>query len=232
MTIQAILWDLDGTLADSTALHYQAWQTTLRQHGEPFTYQEFIATYGRNNLDILGSRFRHRSRPQLSAIADEKESTFRGLLHPGVLQLLPGVLDWLTFFRSQGMVQVVGSSGPMANIAASVHALAIADYFLALVSGTHLPQGKPNPAIFLRCATVAGVAPAQCVVIEDSIHGVEAAQRAGMRSVAVGTLAQSEELDRLLAAPAALPCARVPNLAQLAAPDFWQSLQKPAAPSR
>lgn len=219
MTIQAVLWDLDGTLADSAALHYRAWQAIMDRYGIPYTYHTFIEEFGRNNAEILTKHFDAADPATIQRVSDEKEADFRALLTPGALQPLPGVMAWLTHFRQRGVVQVVGSSGSMANITAMVRALDIGDYFLALVTGTHLPKGKPDPAIFLRCAAVAGVAPADCLVIEDSIHGIEAAQRAGMRSVAVGALADSAALRLLRANPAAPPCLPLASLAQVETPS-------------
>ena len=216
--IKAVLWDLDGTLADSAALHYQAWQTLMDRYAIPFTYQMFIDDFGRNNAEILTKHFDATDPATIQRVSHEKEADFRALLAPDALQLLPGVLDWLNNFRRLGLPQVIGSSGPMANIAAMVRALNIGDYFLALVSGTHLPKGKPDPAIFLRCAAVAGVDPAACLVIEDSIHGIEAAQRAGMRSVAVGALADSDALRKLLANVAAPRCIALASLDQVSGP--------------
>lgn len=220
MTIKAVLWDLDGTIADSTALHYQAWQATMHRHGAEIPYQKFIDNYGRNNAEILAEHFGVDATAIIEQVSHEKETAFRALLSPRALQPLPGVIDWLAYFRKQGLVQVIGSSGPMANIAASVHTLDIGDFFLALVSGTHLPKGKPDPAIFLRCATVAGVAPDECVVIEDSIHGIEAARRAGMGSVAVGRIASSDALQPLLSAENAGRCAALTTLAAVGDPSF------------
>lgn len=219
MTIQAVIWDLDGTLADSAALHYQAWQAIMDRYGVCYTYQMFIDEFGRNNAEILTKHFDAADPATIQRVSMEKEADFRALLTPGALQPLPGVMAWLAHFRQQGIVQVVGSSGSMANIAAMVRALDIGDYFLALVTGTHLPKGKPDPAIFLRCAAVAGVAPGDCLVIEDSIHGIEAAQRAGMRSVAVGALADSAALRTLCANPAAPPCLALTALDQVDTPS-------------
>lgn len=220
MTIKAVLWDLDGTLADSAALHYRAWQAIMDRYGIPYTYQTFIEEFGRNNAEILTKHFDAADPAIIQRVSDEKEADFRALLTPGALQPLPGVMAWLAYFRQRGAVQVVGSSGSMANIAAMVRALDIGDYFLALVTGTHLPKGKPDPAIFLRCAAVAGVAPAECLVIEDSIHGIEAAQRAGMRSVAVGALAESAALRTLCSNPAAPTCLALASLAQVETPAW------------
>lgn len=195
MIIKTVIWDMDGTIADSAALHFRAWQATMRRFGVDYPYQLFIDSFGRNNAEILAEQLDDPDAATIAAISLEKEATYRSLVTPETLRPNPGVLDLLDVLRRDGITQTVGSSGPMANIAAMVRAMDIGDYFLALVTGTHLPKGKPDPAIFLRCAAVAGVAPGECLVIEDSIHGIEAAQRAGMRSVAVGALATSAALQ-------------------------------------
>jgi len=192
--VRTVIWDMDGTIADSAALHFRAWQATMLRYGIDYPYQLFIDSFGRNNAEILAEQLDKPDAATIAAISLEKEATYRSLVTPETLRPNPGVLDLLEGLRRDGITQIVGSSGPMANIAAMVRALDIGDFFLALVTGTHLPKGKPDPAIFLRCAAVAGVSPGECLVIEDSIHGIEAAQRAGMRSIAIGALADDAAL--------------------------------------
>ncbi len=194
MIVRTVIWDMDGTIADSAALHFRAWQATMLRYGIDYPYQLFIDSFGRNNAEILAEQLDKPDAATIAAISLEKEATYRSLVTPETLRPNPGVLDLLEGLRRDGITQIVGSSGPMANIAAMVRALDIGDFFLALVTGTHLPKGKPDPAIFLRCAAVAGVSPDECLVIEDSIHGIEAAQRAGMRSIAIGALADDAAL--------------------------------------
>jgi len=192
--VRTVIWDMDGTIADSAALHFRAWQATMLRYGIEYPYQLFIDSFGRNNAEILAEQLDKPDAATIAAISLEKEATYRSLVTPETLRPNPGVLDLLEGLRRDGITQIVGSSGPMANIAAMVRAMDIGDFFLALVTGTHLPKGKPDPAIFLRCAAVAGVSPGECLVIEDSIHGIEAAQRAGMRSIAIGALADDAAL--------------------------------------
>ena len=103
----------------------------------------------------------------------------------------------------------------MSNISAIVAKLEIGDYFMALMSGYRLPRGKPHPAIFLNSAAAVGVTPADCIVIEDSLVGVEAARRAGMPCLAVGRLAQTPAFGHLLDSIHGLPCLGLASLADL-----------------
>jgi beta-phosphoglucomutase len=185
----AILWDLDGTIVDTGDLHFIAWQATLTAEGLVYGRADFERDFGRSNPEILAELFPHATRDQHQRLADDKESAFRSAM-TGRIQLFAGVKNWMSGFQAAGIPQVVCSSGPTANIASTVVELGIADHFLALVSGVHVPYGKPAPDLFLRGAAVANVAPETCIVIEDSHHGIEAAAAAGMGCVVVGALAQ------------------------------------------
>lgn len=221
MSIQAILWDLDGTLADTEELHFHSWRHVLTPYGIDYTHALFIASFGRTNAEIIPELLGAAASPALvEKISSDKESHYRDLLRQGELQLLAGVQHWLDEFRQQRLQQAIGSSGPMANIVASVEALGIGDYFHSIVSGARLPKGKPDPTIFRLAAAAVGMAPEHCLVIEDSVAGIEAARRAGMISVAVGKVIHTSRLHDRLAAVPGRACVLVESLAELT----WQQM--------
>ncbi|MHB1354960.1 MAG: HAD family hydrolase [Anaerolineae bacterium] len=181
----AILWDMDGVIADTGEAHFLAWQVLYRERGETILQEEFARTFGMSNLPILRAWLgEDQPLDYLQAISKRKEQLFRQLAHEHT-HVLPGVIAWLERGRARGYRQAVASSGPMANVVTLVTALDIADYFDALVSGAGLPRSKPDPAVFLQAAAALGAQPADCLVIEDSLMGVEAAKAAGMRCIAV-----------------------------------------------
>jgi beta-phosphoglucomutase len=224
MPVKAILWDLDGTIADTEELHFDAWRVTMPAYGVDYTHEMFITSFGRNNPEILTELIPDLSPAMIQEISDAKEKAFRDLVNPASVCLLPGVAQWLDSCQAQGLRQAIGSSGPMANIAAVVAALDVGDYFRALLSGFSLPRGKPDPAIFLNCAASVEVAPAECLVIEDSIYGVEAARRAGMACVAVGKLANKELIRAYTASSAGPPCVAIGALSDLSLKDVTASI--------
>src|SRR5215203_1386540 len=129
--MRTVLWDLDGTLADTTALHYHAWQRTMETLGEPYSYAEFVAGYGRSNRSVLAEKYGiDPDSARISEVANYKEAMVRQLLPESDVQLLPGVADVLAMLAAAGVYQAISSSGPMANIVAVVNKLGIGDYFL------------------------------------------------------------------------------------------------------
>lgn len=220
--IRTVLWDMDGTLADTEQPHFAAWQAIMAANGIPYDYPAFAADFGRNNWEILSRIFGlEQSHARVRDVANDKENRFRDLLPTVDVPLLPGVEALLATLEEHGVRQVVSSSGTMANIAAVITKLGIGDRFMALMSGYRLPRGKPHPALFLNSAAAVGVTPGECLVIEDSIVGIEAARRAGMACVAVGKIAGSPALAGLLNELHGRPCLAVPSLVDVT----WDDLE-------
>lgn len=189
----AILWDLDGTLADTGELHYLSWAKTLAARNIPYSREVFRTTFGMNNANSLNVILGHPPTPDLLLeLSEEKEASFRDDVR-GHAQLLPGALDWLNRLQQDGIPQAIASSAPPQNIDALVDELQIRPYFQAIVSGFNLPS-KPNPHVFLAAAEQLAVPPQFCVVVEDAVAGVAGAKQAGMRCIAVTTTSPAQAL--------------------------------------
>ncbi len=218
--MRVILWDLDGTLADTQAVHFTAWQNVMNGLGVEYTHDMFLHDFGQSNGEVLTRLLGTGATPAtISAISRRKEMAFRALLPEAQVTLLPGVQEWLTRFQSEGVRQVVSSSGAMANIVALIAKLEIGDFFMSLMSAHGLAQAKPHPAIFLNSAAAVGASPADCIVIEDSLAGVEAARRAGMACIAVGRVSTSPNLQRLITSIYGPPCLPLGELTALTSHD-------------
>lgn len=198
-----VLWDMDGVLVDTAEFHFRSWEQTLREMDIPFERRKFQAVFGRNNYDTLTSLLHRPPEAELlQAVSEQKESLFRKLIHGKAIPL-PGVRTWLEHLRHLGALQAVASSAPQENIDLLVDELGLHSYFATLCAGHMLPS-KPDPALFLLAASILGLSPRVCIVIEDSLAGVEAAHRAGMKCLAVastnpvGALGQADlVLERL-----------------------------------
>ena len=191
---KALIWDMDGVLADTGEAHFAAWRRLFAEYGHTMTQRQFQETFGMVNADIIRHCLGDHVPTELAAeMGKRKEELFREMA-PGRIRLLPGVAKWLAWGRQRGYRQVVASSGEMANIVTVLSVLGISNYFDALLSGAFLPKSKPDPALFLQAAAAVGVAPEDSLVIEDGIVGVEAAERAGMHCLAVTTTNPAEKL--------------------------------------
>jgi beta-phosphoglucomutase len=183
-TIQAVIWDLDGVIIDSAQEHKLAWQRMAREEGVTFTDADFWATFGKRNDDILTTQWGVTSQERAQEMANRKEAYFREIIRDTVAPL-PGSLELMHSLQEAGFAQALASSTPKENIELIGEVLGLKRYLSVLVSGETVPRGKPAPDIFLEAAQELGVAPANSLVIEDAVAGVEAALAAGMRVIAV-----------------------------------------------
>ena len=181
----AVLWDLDGTLVDSEEFHWQSWRDALRSEGIELSYPQFLASFGQRNDRILGLWLGAADAERIRRIGDAKEAEYRRLAEAHGLTPLPGAREWLERLHAAGWKQAIASSAPRLNVETMLRALGLADDFDAIVSAEDVSVGKPDPEVFLKAAEKLGVAPSHCIVVEDAAAGVEAARRAGMRSVGV-----------------------------------------------
>ena len=209
----AVLWDMDGVLVDTGEFHYLTWKETLELNGIPFSRQEFQHTFGMNNEQVLTFVLGHKPDPgRLKEMSDLKEENFRKMVRDQS-ELNPAVLELLDQVQEAGIKQAIASSAPSENIDTVVDKLHIRDFFQAMVSGNSLPS-KPDPVVFLLAAQELGVAPENCIVVEDAIAGIGAAKRANMKCIAVAATHPIEDLEEADLA--------VPSLDKLTIADIIQ----------
>ena len=182
----AVLWDMDGTLVDSEEYHWLSWRDTMAAEGIPITHDQFVVTFGQRNDSILPRWLGDGATPdRIQRIGDAKEELYRKLVREGGLVPLPGAADWVQRLQAESWRQAIASSAPRANLDVVLEVIGLARCFDALVSAEDVTVGKPDPQVFLKAASRLGMPPSQCVVVEDAAAGVEAARRAGMRSIGV-----------------------------------------------
>lgn len=182
----AVIFDVDGVLTDSYLPHYKSWERMFAEIGVAFSDEQFRSTFGRTNRDIFAQLYpgEQMTAERAQELGDRKERFYREIISANFTPL-PGAVELIDALAAAGFRLAVGSSGPPENVRLTLEKLGRAERFEAMVTGADVTHGKPNPEVFLKAAECLGVPPAQCAVIEDAQQGIEAANAAGMTSIAV-----------------------------------------------
>ncbi|WPO47687.1 HAD-IA family hydrolase [Pseudomonas sp. S1Bt23] len=199
--LNALLFDLDGTLTDTDQLHLLALQQLLlEEEGRVFTQQEFAAhVSGQANANMCRYLFPQRSVAEHEAFADRKEVRFRQLSPR--LTPMPGLLRLLDFARERGIGMCVVTNAPRANAEHMLDVLGLGDRFDSVLVAEELPRAKPDPLPYLTGLECLGASAEAGIAFEDSIPGLTAAVGAGVFTVGLAT---SQSPEALLAAGAHL----------------------------
>ena len=194
--IKAILFDLDGVIVSTDEQHYLAWKEIADQEGIPFDRQTNQALRGVSRMEsleiiLLKSRKKYTAMGKL-ALADKKNELYKKLLDAiSPEDILPGLMPLLLFLEENGIKSAIGSSSK--NALLILEKIGLQHHFEVIVDGNQITKSKPNPEVFLLAAQKLGVLPRDCLVIEDAISGIDAADAAGMLSVGVGFASSYEK---------------------------------------
>ena len=177
------IFDCDGTLADSMPVHYGAWADTVRKYGGQIPEDLFYSLGGwpsRKMVELLNERFRSSLDPE--TIANEKEQLY--VQRIDTVRPIPEVADFARQVAAFARVSVA-SGGILPVVTKTLEVIGFKDFFSVIVTSEQVKRGKPFPDMFLEAASRMGVPPSDCLVLEDSPAGFEAATSAGMDYVAV-----------------------------------------------
>jgi HAD superfamily hydrolase (TIGR01509 family) len=179
MIMLAILFDCDGVLVDSEKLSCSSWLPVLARQGIRAELEEIEQFVGKSDRAVL-SYFRARTGRKLNEelIAEREAEYFR--LGRGKLKSFPGSRKLLEALERRNVAVAVVSSGRPERIRFNLQQAGLADRFNVVCSVTEVARGKPAPDLFLLGASRLGVKPERCIVVEDSVFGIQAARAANM----------------------------------------------------
>jgi beta-phosphoglucomutase len=185
--IAAVIFDMDGVLADTIELHYQSWQRVADEWQIPFCKADYSQILGMKREESIDYLLRDRSVDQETR---QKMLRLKNLYYLELIEslnpqdLLPGVTQLLADLVASQVRIALGSSSK--NAEAVLQKLGIRDLFEVVADGNSVDNSKPSPAVFLKAADLMQVPAAECLVIEDAAAGVEAGLAAGMVVLGVG----------------------------------------------
>jgi HAD superfamily hydrolase (TIGR01509 family) len=198
---KALLFDIDGTLTDTDALHLEAFNEVLGRYGHAFDHARFTRELQGFSNASIGERFLpDEPLERQAAIIAEKENTFRRLV-AGRIRPLPGLMALLARADSARIPMVAVTNAPRPNAEMLLSGLGIVERFKVLVIGDELAHGKPHPMPYLEGLRAVGAAAEASVAFEDSRSGVRSASSAGIATIGIRTALSH---DDMIAAGAAM----------------------------
>ncbi len=199
LPFQGLLFDLDGTLVDNMMVHHRAWQRKLRELGLNYTLERVKADIHGVNTEILerlfGDRYTQAQRVQISR---QKEAAYREIFAPElVANTVGGAPEFIRAAYALDVPMAVATAGPEENAFFVIDGLEIRSLLGHVVHAGMVSKGKPDPEVFRQAAAGIGVDLKDCLIFEDSVTGVKAANNAGCPVVVLTTTHAREEFDGL-----------------------------------
>ncbi|MCL3882726.1 HAD family phosphatase [Marivita sp. GX14005] len=190
----ALLFDLDGTMLNSDAIHEQVYRELWAARGMVMEDGFYMAhVHGRLNVDVFAEFLPEEPDPQ--GLSEWKEAQFRARL-PHSYPAMPGLPAFLTRARRAGWPIAVVTNAMRLNAEAMLSAIGARDAVQTLVIGEECARGKPHPDPYLQAMTALGVAPDACIAFEDSPTGVRSASRSGAYTIGIRSALSDADLRR------------------------------------
>jgi beta-phosphoglucomutase len=196
MPIKGLIFDLDGVLVDTVPVHFLAWQRMFEDYGYTFGKREYRNLVdGRPRFDGARAVMINHTDQEVREAADKKNDYYVEKIDNGEFQVFDAAVVLVRQCQADGLGLAAASSS--ANVKTVLEKAGLLDAFSVVIGGDDVERGKPNPDIFLNAAKGLGLAVDECVVIEDSSSGVQAAKNGGFYCVG---LRHGDDADDLQAA--------------------------------
>lgn len=198
--IRAVLFDMDGTLIDTEKYYRVFWPKAMAEFGYKMTDEQVLSmrSLGR---PFAPARLKEWFGEELDyyAVRARRTEMMEAQLDVDGIQLKPGAVEILEELRRRGILAAVATATPPERTEKYLGLTGIRPYFSKIISATQVKEGKPSPDIYLYACEQLGLAPEECMAVEDAPNGILAAYRAGLRVVMVPDQTQpTEELQGML----------------------------------
>jgi len=220
MPVGAVIFDWDGVVIDSSSLHERSWEALASEIGKTLPADHFKRGFGKRNAVIIPEILDwSQDSAEIDRWGKRKEELYRIMGREEGIPILDGTRDFLRSLWAAGIPCVIGTSTERKNIELAFEQLDLGSFFLGAVCSEDVSKGKPNPEVFLKAATLASAEPQNCVVLEDSTHGIIAARRGGMKGLGLATTRDKKDLievgaDLVVATPSELSIGLLESLFQ------------------
>jgi len=187
--ISAVIFDFNGTLFNDTDFHNRAWQDFAERYHKTFSFRELeYQIHGSTNQEILKYLFQSELSPsEIVSFSEEKEKIYRNICqkYPEQCVFAPGAEEYLNRLKRWGIARTIATASYLKNVEMYFDMFALDRWFEKdnIIYDSGVFRGKPNPDMFLAAAEKINVPIHECLIIEDSISGVQAAFNAGSKQI-------------------------------------------------
>lgn len=194
MKKELVIFDMDGLIFDTERIYYKAWQESAAAYGYHISWEIYTQIVARNNRyiekvlkEILGEALPY------DAICERKRAISDRMIAEEGITKKEGLLELLDYLEQQGIKKAVATSSMREKALNYLELGEIKERFDWIICGSDVEESKPNPEIFLKVAAHFGIEPRNCMVLEDSRLGIQAAKAAGMTGIFIPDLVQADE---------------------------------------
>ena len=185
-------------MVNSSSIHLTSWERLAEELNFKLPSDHFERGFGKRNETIIPKILKWTESDELiSRWGKRKEEIYREIAQSDGISIGEGAREFLTLIQQRKIRSAVGSSTERANIKLAIQQHKLENFFESVIASEDVSVGKPNPEVFLKAANLLGLSPSSCLVIEDSPHGIEAGQRAGMKTLALTTTHPKEVFSEL-----------------------------------
>jgi beta-phosphoglucomutase family hydrolase len=192
----ALLFDMDGVIVNNHEFHLKSWLGFFEKHNIQMSEAEYKARVNGRTMDAILPNLLNRdlSQEEIQEIGGEKEALYRELYRPHI-KPTTGLVSFLAEVSRNCIPRTVSTSAPPENVDFTLKHTGLKSYFSTIIDASMVTHGKPDPEVYLKSAEALGVDPAQCIVFEDALLGIQAGKNAGMRVVGVASTHSRKELE-------------------------------------
>ncbi len=192
---KAVIFDMDGTLIESTNADFLAWQKVFSEYNKVLTFQDYTPLLGKRSFSVVKDLLRIQDEKEQAKALANKSLYFREVIDEQGLETVPYAIDFLKQIANIGIPMALATSSRREKTKMVLEKVGLLSYFKIILTGEDVVNGKPFPDVFLKASSMLKIPSENCIVFEDAVSGIKAAKSAFMKCVAISSNHNSNLLD-------------------------------------
>jgi len=193
---KAVIFDMDGTLIESTNADFLAWQKVFLDYGKNLTFNDYSPLLGKRSVAVVKDLLKITTEEDQANALSNKSKYFFEIIEQQGLKTVPFATEFLQHLKTLHIPIALATSSRREKTRGVLQKVEMLSYFDVLVTAEDVIKGKPFPDVFLKAASLLEIPAEHCLVFEDAVSGITAAKNAGMKCVAISSNSDSQLLEK------------------------------------